>query len=228
VQRATEKAMRTAHSLIKKSIISNEVLTLDNEPLTSERVRNAIHSCLIQHGCIARDTIVSCGPDSALPHLTGKGPLHPNEPIIIDIFPQQEESGYFADMTRTVVKGEPAGEIVEMFQAVTEAQSRAASHICPGVIGSDLQQETIDFFKEKGYESNSKGFMHNLGHGVGLDVHETPVLGAGGGPLKEGNVVTVEPGLYYPQLGGVRLEDMGVVTSDGFDRFTHYEELLIL
>jgi Xaa-Pro aminopeptidase len=228
VQRATEAAMKAALSLIKKSTPKKDFLMYRDAPLTSEGLKVVIQKCLIDHGCVARDTIVSCGPDTALPHLTGEGPLRPDEPIIIDIFPQAQESGYFADMTRTVVKGEPSREITEMYHAVQDAQSRAASRIQPGVTGADLQQEVVDFFKERGYESNSRGFMHNLGHGVGLDVHEAPILGSGGGPLNEGNVVTVEPGLYYPEYGGVRLEDMGAVTDRGFDRFTHYEEILIL
>ncbi len=228
VQEATEGAMKTVLSMVKKSRPQGDTLVYRDHPLTSEELKNVIQKYLIDRGCITRDTIVSCGPDTALPHLTGKGPLRPDEPIVIDLFPQSEETGYFADMTRTVVKGEPSKEIREMYQAVQEAQSRAASRIRVGVSGAELQQETIDFFKERGYESNARGFMHNLGHGVGLDVHEAPILGSGGGPLSAGNVVTIEPGLYYQEYGGVRLEDMGAVTGDGFDRFTRCKETLIL
>jgi Xaa-Pro aminopeptidase len=228
VQKATDGVMKTVLSMLKKSTPRGETLIYRDKPLTSEGLKATIQKQLIDQGCTARDTIVSCGPDTALPHLAGTGPLLPNEPIVIDIYPRNEESGYYADMTRTVVKGEPSNEIREMFQAVLEAQSRAASRIHDGISGADLQQETVDFFKERGYESNSRGFMHNLGHGVGLEVHEAPVLGAGGGLLSAGNVVTVEPGLYYREYGGVRLEDMGAVTGRGFDRFTHCEETLIL
>jgi Xaa-Pro aminopeptidase len=228
VQEATEGAMKRVLSMIKKSKPRGDTLVYRDHPLTSEELKNVIQKYLIDRGCITRDTIVSCGPDTALPHLTGKGPLRPDEPIVIDLFPQSEETGYFADMTRTVVKGKPSTEIQEMYQAVLEAQSRAASRIRVGVSGAELQQETIDFFKEKGYESNARGFMHNLGHGVGLDVHEVPILGSGGGLLTAGNVVTIEPGLYYREYGGVRLEDMGAVTGDGFERFTRCKETLIL
>jgi Xaa-Pro aminopeptidase len=228
VQRATEEAMKIALQLINKSRVKGDVLMQGKTPLTSERVKASIQKCLIDYGCIARDTIVSCGRDTALPHLTGSGPLQPDEPIVIDIFPQNEESGYFADMTRTVLKGEPPDEIVEMYQAVEEAQARAVSRIRNGVSGADLQQDIVDFFQQRGYESNSQGFVHNLGHGVGLEVHETPVLGKGGGILEKGHVVTVEPGLYYREYGGVRLEDMGAVVGNGFDRFTRFEEKLIL
>jgi Xaa-Pro aminopeptidase len=228
VQRATEGAMKKVLALLKKSKPQSDTLVYRDKPLTSEGLKSIIQKYLIDWGCIARDTIVSCGPDTALPHLTGRGPLRPNEPIIIDIFPQAEESGYFADMTRTVVRGEPSDEIVEMYRAVSEAQARAASHIQEGITGADIHQDVVDFFKDSGYESNSQGFMHNLGHGVGLEVHEAPILGAGGKLLKAGNVVTVEPGLYYREYGGVRLEDMGVVTRSGFDRFTRCEEILVL
>jgi Xaa-Pro aminopeptidase len=228
VQKATDDVMKTILSMLKNSTPRGETLVYRDRPLTSEGLKAIIQKQLIDQGCIARDTIVSCGPDTALPHLTGTGPLRPNQPIVIDVFPQNEESGYYADMTRTVVKGEPSDEIREMFQAVLEAKSRAASRIRDGISGADLQQDTVDFFKERGYESNSRGFMHNLGHGVGLEVHEAPVLGTGGGLLSTGNVVTVEPGLYYREYGGVRLEDMGTVTDRGFDRFTHCEETLIL
>jgi Xaa-Pro aminopeptidase len=137
-------------------------------------------------------------------------------------------TGYNADMTRTVVKGEPDIEIIEMYEAVMEAQERAISIIRSGIVGASVHQEIVDLFKEKGYESNSRGFMHNLGHGVGLDIHEKPVLGPGGSELMDGNVITVEPGLYYKGKGGVRLEDMGAVTSSGFDRFTSFEKILTL
>jgi Xaa-Pro aminopeptidase len=228
VQKATERTMKTVLSMLKKSTPKGDTLVYRDRPLTSEGVKAAIQKQLIGQGCIARETIVSCGPDTALPHLTGKGPLRPDEPIIIDIFPQNEDSGYFADMTRTVVKGEPSDEIKDMYRAVKEAQSRASSRIKTGITGADLQQDVVDFFKERGYESNSQGFMHNLGHGVGLEVHEAPILGSGGGLLCTGNVVTVEPGLYYREYGGVRLEDMGAVTDQGYDRFTRCEETLIL
>ncbi len=228
VQRSTESAMKRVLVMLKNSRPNGDVLWYRDSALTSERIKTIIQRHLIERGCLAQDTIVSCGQDTALPHLTGKGPLRPNEPIVIDIFPQDEESGYFADMTRTVVKGEPTGEILDMYAAVLEAQTRAASRIKAGVTGAELQQETVDFFKERGYESNARGFMHNLGHGVGLDVHEAPVLGSGGGALSAGNVVTIEPGLYYPEYGGVRLEDMGAVTSEGFERFTRCKEVLIL
>jgi len=228
VQQVAEVAMNAAILLIREAIPKKGILFKGKSPLTSEYVKTVIQKCLIDHGCFARDTIVSCGENSAIPHNTGTGPLYYGKPIIIDIFPQDEISGYNADITRTVVKGEPDTSINEMYEAVKEAQTRAISMIRAGVFGPSVHQDIVDFFKERGYESNVQGFIHNLGHGVGLDIHEKPVLGPGGTELMDGNVITVEPGLYYKTRGGVRLEDMGAVTRTGFDRFTSYSETLII
>ncbi|NLA39144.1 MAG: M24 family metallopeptidase, partial [Methanomicrobiales archaeon] len=141
---------------------------------------------------------------------------------------QDELTGYHADMTRTVVKGEPSPAIREMYEAVRDAKALSASRVRAGVPGADLYQAVVDLFHDRGYESGTQGFIHSLGHGVGLEVHEEPSLGPGGGALAAGNVITIEPGLYYPGTGGVRLEDMGAVTETGFDRFTQYGEELIV
>lgn len=131
-------------------------------------------------------------------------------------------------MTRTVVKGEPTPAIREMYDAVRDAKALGISMVRAGAAGADLYHAVVEFFRDRGYESDARGFTHSLGHGVGLEVHEEPSLGPQGGVLVAGNVVTVEPGLYYPGTGGVRLEDMGAVTPTGFDRFTQYEEELTL
>ncbi|MDD1672136.1 MAG: Xaa-Pro peptidase family protein [Methanomicrobiales archaeon] len=228
VQNAAEAAMAIAIGLIERSRPSQGILILDGHSLTSERVKVAIHTRLIEQGCTARDTIVSCGTDSALPHHTGAGPLLPHEPIIIDLFPQDEATGYYADMTRTVCHGEPSPDIVEMYWAVKEAKKITANAIRDGVSGADLHLKVVQFLSDQGYESNSQGFMHNLGHGIGLDVHEKPVLGPGGDLLKPGNVFTLEPGLYYHEKGGVRLEDVGCIVNGGFEQFTKFEERLVV
>lgn len=228
VQRAAEAAMEQGIALIRTAVQKNGVLHRDGRPLTSEAVRTEMHTVLLAHGCRGVDTIVSCGPDTALPHNEGFGALLADEPIVIDIFPQNEQSGYHADMTRTVVRGEPSPEIREMFEAVRDAKALSASMIRAGAVGADLYRATVEFFRDRGYESDTRGFIHSLGHGVGLEVHEDPSLGPQGEALVAGNVVTIEPGLYYPGTGGVRLEDMGAVTETGFDRFTQYEEELTL
>jgi len=228
VQKVTENAMGRAISLIKSATIKKGILHLGKTPLTAEQVKYSMHNLLLQHGCVAVDTIVSCGKDTAIPHMTGSGPLKSDEPIIIDLFPVEEKSGYYADMTRTVVKGEPSPEIREMFDTLLDAKNLGISLVKTGVSGADIHLAVVDFFKDHGYESNTSGFVHNLGHGVGLQVHELPTVGPAGNDLASGNVITIEPGLYYPRIGGVRLEDIGAVTKNGFENFTLFPENLVL
>ena len=228
VQEITQTAMGYAVSLIRKSTVKKGILHLNGKPLTSEFIRYTMHCVLLEHGCSAVDTIVSCGRDTAIPHMTGTGPLHADEPIIIDLFPVDDKSGYYADMTRTVVKGEPTGEIRDMYATLQEAKHNAIARTRSGVSGADLYQGVVDFFKDHGYHSDTRGFVHNLGHGVGLQVHEMPTVGPAGGALEAGNVITMEPGLYYPDIGGVRLEDIGAVTAKGFTNFTKFTEDLVV
>jgi Xaa-Pro aminopeptidase len=228
VQKVTEKAMERAISLIRSASVKKGILYLDKTPLTAEFVKFSMHSLLLQHGCNAVDTIVSCGEDTSIPHITGSGPLKSDEPIVIDLFPVNEISGYYADMTRTVVRGEPSPEILEMYNTLREAKHLGISLVRKGASGADIHQEVVDFFKDHGYESTTRGFVHNLGHGVGLQVHELPTVGPAGKALLSGNVITIEPGLYYPGIGGVRLEDIGVVTTKGFENFTEFPEDLII
>ncbi len=228
VQKVTEKAMGCAISMIESSSVKKGILHIDKKPLTAEQVKFSMHSLLLQHGCGAVDTIVSCGEDTAIPHITGSGPLKSDVPIVIDLFPVEELSGYYADMTRTVVRGEPSTDILEMFDALREAKHLGISHVKTGASGADIHLAVVDFFKDHGYESNTRGFVHNLGHGVGLQVHELPTVGPAGKALASGNVITIEPGLYYPGIGGVRLEDIGVVTAKGFENFTVFPEDLIV
>ncbi|MDD4254688.1 MAG: Xaa-Pro peptidase family protein [Methanofollis sp.] len=227
-QRATEEAMDLGISMIRRSTAQNGVLHLDGAPLTSGRVRTAMHLFLMERGYTAKETIVSCGKETAMPHRQGDGPLIEDEPVVIDLFPRDDATGYYADMTRTVVKGEPSPEIAEMYDTVAAAQALGVSLIAAGVRGAAVHNAVVAFFTEQGYESDTKGFVHSLGHGVGLEIHEGPSLSPSGGPLEAGNVVTVEPGLYYPGIGGIRIEDMGAVTTEGFDRFTNYPRNLIV
>ena len=228
VQKVTQKAMGLAVSLIRSASVKKGILHIDRQPLTAEYVKYSMHRLLLEHGCSAVDTIVSCGEETAIPHMTGTGPLKSDEPIVIDLFPVEEKSGYYADMTRTVIKGEPSTDILAMYDALRQAKQLGISRVKAGVLGSDVHQTVVDFFKDHGYESNTRGFVHNLGHGVGLQVHELPTVGPAGKSLVSGNVITIEPGLYFPGTGGVRLEDIGAVTAKGFDNFTIFPEDLIV
>ena len=230
VQRKNEEGVHLAVDAVKNADIDeNGGLVLDGEPLTSERLRRIIHERFYTLGMTEADTIISCGADTALPHAKGDGQLLAHQPIVMDVFPRDITTGYFADMTRTISKGKPSDEIIRMYDSVHEAKELAASLIHAGVSGADVHTAVANLFIQKNYETaGSSGFIHSLGHGVGLAIHESPSLSIRGEMLVPGNVVTIEPGLYYPGIGGVRLEDMGAVTEDGFDRFTTFEEQLIV
>jgi Xaa-Pro aminopeptidase len=228
VQRVTESAIGVGISLIRGSKVQKGILVAGGEPLTSEIVRAAMHNHLTAHGCTAKDTIVSCGKDSAVPHCLGSGPLKAHQPIVLDIFPQDDRSGYFSDMTRTVARGKPASDVMDMHAAVCEAQVLAISRVRAGIPGAGIHDEVVGFFRDLGYGTTTKGFLHNLGHGIGLQVHELPSLGVAGKELTAGNVITIEPGLYCPGTGGVRLEDVGAVTKKGFVDFTKFPRGMVL
>ncbi|MCX6677171.1 MAG: Xaa-Pro peptidase family protein [Methanothrix sp.] len=228
-QRACERAMRQAVLLIGSSKPRGELLYRDGQPLTSEKVRAAIDVSLLEDGCEAMDTIVAGGPQAAAPHARGTGPLAANAPIVIDIFPRSKSSRYFADMTRTVLKGEAAPEVKDIYEAVRLAQAAGLLAIRAGVSGKEVHSRVSQVFLDLGYpEREGRGFTHSTGHGVGLDVHEKPSLSETGEVLQVNHVVTVEPGLYYPEMGGVRLEDLVVVKEKGSENLTHFERQLVL
>jgi Xaa-Pro aminopeptidase len=228
-QRGCEKAMRQAVNLIAASEPQGDYLLRQGRPLTSEDVRSTIEIALLEEGCEAVDTIVAGGASAADPHSRGTGPLPANEPIVIDIFPRSKSLRYFADMTRTVVRGEASLEVKEIYEAVLAAQSAGLKCISSGVSGKEVHSRVVDIFKEHGYpEQDRTGFTHSTGHGVGLNIHERPSLSEAGDLLEANNVVTVEPGLYYPEIGGVRLEDLVVVTAKGCENLTNFVKKLII
>jgi Xaa-Pro aminopeptidase len=228
-QTACERAMRRAVDLIGHSEPRGELLYRDGQPLTSEKVRSAIEVSLLEDGCEAMDTIVAGGLQAAAPHARGTGPLAANAPIVIDIFPRDKIRRYFADMTRTVLKGEAAPEVKEIYEAVRLAQDEGLKAIRAGIFGKEVHSRVSSVFLEQGYpDREGSGFTHSTGHGVGLDIHERPSLGEIGEALEVNHVVTVEPGLYYPDIGGVRLEDLVVVKKNGCENLTHFERQLVL
>jgi Xaa-Pro aminopeptidase len=231
-QRACENVMALALTVIKNATVNGNFLLEKEEILTSERVKAYIEHALIDAGCSfdGGEPIVACGKKAADPHFSGSGPLLVNEPIIIDIFPRLLVERYCADMTRTVVKGEPIKEIKEMYKAVLEAQNAALALVKEGVACKDVHNRVCDIFEEQGYETirkgGKKGFLHSTGHGVGLNVHENPKVGENEYVLRKGNVITIEPGLYEPEVGGVRLEDMVLVLKNGCENLTRFEKKL--
>jgi len=227
-QRAAEAAMDTAISLIRDAEIRSGILWHDDAPLTSDRARYEMNKVLLAHDCTAQDTIVACGPETAMPHCTGSGELMAHEPIVIDVFPCDNKTGYYADMTRTVSRGQPSGKVMELHQTVKDAVLLSEGMVCAGKTGAECFQAVRDFFAELGYQSDTEGFIHSLGHGVGLEIHEQPSLSGMGGELTAGNVITLEPGLYYRDIGGVRIENLGVVENHGFSRITNYSMEMVL
>ncbi|MDI6810759.1 MAG: Xaa-Pro peptidase family protein [archaeon] len=231
-QRACENVMALALTVIKNSTVNGNLLMENGEILTSERVKAYIEHALIDAGCTfdSGEPIVACGKRSADPHFTGSGPMLVNEPIIIDIFPRLLVERYCADMTRTVVKGEPGKGIKEMYEAVLEAQNAALALVKEGVPCKEVHNRVCDIFEEQGYETirkgGKKGFLHSTGHGVGLNVHENPKVGENEYVLRKGNVITIEPGLYEPDVGGVRLEDMVLVLTNGCENLTKFAKRL--
>jgi Xaa-Pro aminopeptidase len=210
-----------AESLLRRAKISGRKLVLDGKPLTSERVRLAIEIACLEAGGLALDTIVAGGDQACDPHCRGTGPLRPGELIIIDIFPRHTATGYHGDMTRTYLKGRATPEQRALVDAVATAQRAARKVLRGGAISSAVHAECVKVFAARGYETKTTpkgavGFFHGTGHGLGLAVHEAPRVSAPvNEPLKVGAVVTVEPGLYYPGLGGCRIEDVAWLTKAG-------------
>lgn len=225
--RKTEEAMERAIEMISSSKIRDGKLFLNGSALTSEIIKGEVNSELSKLGCVASHTIVACGIQSSMPHNRGEGPLLANQPIVIDIFPRSQESGYFGDMTRTVVKDEPSKELEKMYQTVLKGQRLGLSLIKHRAKVKDIHGAIVEFFKESGFETGmmdgkQQGFIHSTGHGLGLEIHEPPRVSFTDTILEEGNVITVEPGLYYEKLGGVRIEDVVVVRRDGCTNLTKY------
>ena len=234
-QEANEKAMATAERLLREAEPDVDgVLHHDGEVLTSEAIQREIEVTLLREGCALDETIVACGSQAADPHERGHGPLYEDEAIIVDIFPRSKATGYYADMTRTFCVGEPSEEIREWYDLTEEALDAALAELEAGVDGSVVHGAACDVYEDAGHptlradESAETGFIHSTGHGVGLDIHEYPRLSTQENELEAGMVVTVEPGLYDPDVGGVRIEDIVVVREDGYENLTRYERSLVV
>ncbi|WNY26298.1 Xaa-Pro dipeptidase [Methanolapillus ohkumae] len=215
--------------MIKRSVSQDSgLLVLEDEILTGDRVLKEIDRVLLKFGCAGEETIVSCGEDSANPHGKTYGPLYSNQPIVIDIFPQHKKTRYFGDMTRTVIKGKASAELLRMYDAVKGAQEIGVQTAKPGVTCKEVHNAVCDYLEKAGYltyRGGSKiGFIHTTGHGVGLDIHETPSVSENDHILEPGNVITIEPGLYYPGIGGIRIEDTIVITKDGCRNLNRMEK----
>lgn len=222
-QSVTEDAILMACQTIARATADRQgVLHHDGGPLTSERMRQSISVYLLERGYSNHhDSIVASLPHSADCHDHGAGPLQTGLPVIVDIFPQSLETRYWGDCTRTVVHGQPSDEVIKMHRAVVAAKAAASAALVPGATADSVHEATKTTLQAHGYQfargaiSDQAVMPHGTGHGVGLEVHEPILLDDNGGSLLAGEVLTIEPGLYGRKAGGVRVEDMLVVSATG-------------
>jgi Xaa-Pro aminopeptidase len=230
--RAAEAAMDMCRELLRRTEIRNDELLLDGEQLTVERVKTDLNVAFAAHGTTADEYIVAPGAQGAVGHEMGSGPIRPDTPLVVDIFPRDNSSAVYTDMTRTFVVGDVPEDVREWHRLCKQALDAAVAEIRAGVEARAVFDLTCDIFEAAGEptqrtkqpgETLADGFFHGLGHGVGLEVHEAPGLGRlANKKLVAGDVVTVEPGLYRSGYGGVRLEDIVLVTENGAEVVTDY------
>jgi Xaa-Pro aminopeptidase len=230
--RAVEAGIAVGVELLRSASRSNGVLTVGGEPLTCERIKLEVERAFGDHGAAADEFTVSHGPQTATGHDGGSGAIASEDVVLFDLYPRDRESACHSDFTRTFAVGPPPPELVEYHRLAKEALDLAVGAVKPGVKGSDIHRLVCDLFHEHGYatqlhkpdgESVTDGYPHATGHGVGLEVHERPGVGrVESEPLVEGDVIALEPGLYRQGLGGVRLEDLVLVTADGCEVLTSY------
>jgi Xaa-Pro aminopeptidase len=228
-----EVGLAEAVQVLKRSKIGRRGRLLYHDvPLTSEKIRAVIDVAVIQAGGSANHTIVAQGRQACDPHETGHGPLIAHEPIIIDVFPRSQKTGYYGDITRTVVKGRASDAVRALYSTVLHAQKTAFQLLRPNTPTAKIHNAVNDLFVRAGYKTRRndghlEGFFHSTGHGVGLEIHEAPRISQlSKETFQVGNVVALEPGLYYPNIGAVRLEDVALVTTDKARNLTKFEKVL--
>jgi Xaa-Pro aminopeptidase len=230
-QQAAEAGMARAQDLIHRATPGPDgYLRVDGEVLTSRRLIAAIEGELLNLGYAADGTIAAGGAGAADPHCSDSGPLRADEPIIVDIFPSGKTSRYFGDITRTFHPGRPSETWLRMYAAVAEAQRRALAVVRAGVNGREVHLEVCRTLYDAGFSTLVEGYrregvpsmIHGTGHGLGLEIHEFPRVSDMEVTLLEGDAITIEPGLYSEEHGGVRIEDTVVVTADGCRNLTVY------
>jgi Xaa-Pro aminopeptidase len=230
-----EVGMAEAMQALRSAKIARDRrLLYHGAPFTSEKLRSIIDCAILQAGGLAAHTIVAGGKQGCDPHEGGHGQLYANELLILDIFPRSQKTGYFGDITRTVVRGRATEAARKLYDTVLRGQLLAFKKIRANVSTSEIHATVQEFFNQQGYQTGRRqgrmqGFFHGTGHGLGLEIHEAPRIGATSqGVLKPGHIVTVEPGLYYPEIGGVRIEDVALVKERSARNLTQFEKVLEL
>lgn len=231
ILKVTAGAFEIVEKYLKQSTIRGEFLYYQGQKLTSEFIRSKINEYLIQNDAFAFSTIIASGEQGCEPHNTGSGPIYAHKTLIVDIYPRSLKTRYFGDMTRTFIKGEVSDAVLKLYETVKKAQEMGISMVKSGVDGSAIHNTIVKFFEDNGYktgELNGKlqGFIHTTGHGLGLDIHEPPRIGPAGQILEEDYVVTVEPGLYYYDIGAVRIEDVILIRKEKSEVLSSYPKIL--
>ncbi|VVM04408.1 M24 family metallopeptidase [Methylacidimicrobium tartarophylax] len=226
--RTAEAGMERAREILRESRPdAKRRLRWKEEELTSERLRGEIEAVIARRGGIAEQSIVAGGLQACDPHEQGSGPLHAGEAIVIDLFPRSRASGYYGDLSRTFVKGEPSEALQRLYDTVAAGKRWVLETMREGTDGRALHRHLLRRFAQAGYPTERRGgrwvgFFHGTGHSLGLEIHEPPRFAAG--RFQAGQVMTVEPGLYYPEIGGVRLEDLVVVERGAIRNLTRSPE----
>jgi Xaa-Pro aminopeptidase len=237
--RFIQRALRAAEAGLEAGLQALRACTVgrdgwlkrDGRRFTVEDLRGAVNTRILQDGCIPTHTICAPGDQAVDPHEEGHGPIRAHTPIVMDIFPRSEKTGYYGDLTRTVVRGRASERLKEVYALVHQGVKLGHRRLRPGVNGQDVHREIQALFQARGFttgvlDGRMQGFFHGTGHGLGLQIHEAPSLGTRPSILKKGHVVTVEPGLYYLGLGGVRIEDVALVTATGSRVLTRVPKFL--
>jgi Xaa-Pro aminopeptidase len=232
--RAAEAGLQAGMDALRACGIGRDGwLKRDGRRFTAEDLRAAVNTRILAEGCLPSHTICAPGDQAVDPHEEGHGPIRAHTPVVMDIFPRSEKTGYYGDLTRTVVRGRASEALKEVYAFVHEGVRLGHRRVRPGASGIEIHREIQDLFESRGYRTGLKdgrmqGFFHGTGHGLGLQIHEPPSISVRGGILREGHVVTVEPGLYYIGLGGVRIEDVARVTARGSVNMTRVPKVLEL
>ena len=224
-QAGAQRGMARAEEILAAATPTGDDLVWEGAPLTTERLRREVNAVMARHGITdAENTVIGAGESCADLHFTGDDHVHPDETVLLDISPRGPD-GYYGDCTRTFVAGELGDWAREAYEAVRDAQDAALETLASGagIPAGAPHEAACEVLESRGYETGdvTVGLYHGVGHGIGVRLHEAPGL-SGDAPLEAGNVVTVEPGLYDPDRGGVRLEDIGVIAADGFENLTDY------